>query len=215
MWAGVTGSAFIGSGMLPQTLPMLIGLPGMLAFLGVRLGRSLRQSSAFEQAEIPYESGGGKYPPRVGFARADGGDGWRIHIESIVSKGHVSEIIGSAAYRAAGSMLPVANVFGASRSAVADAVRLLEVNVDPQAHFAKTVDRLCRAGYAYASMEAIPPAMRSSLEIAAHEESERRALEGELAALEAQWRLAEEIAGIADNLLLPPSVGRFIEKHRP
>jgi hypothetical protein len=32
------------------------------------------------------------------------------------------------------------------------------------------------------------------------EESERRALEGELAALEAAWREAEEIAAIADAL---------------
>lgn len=39
-----------------------------------------------------------------------------------------------------------------------------------------------------------------ALEIAIHEEAERRALEGELAALEAAWREAEEIAAIADTL---------------
>jgi hypothetical protein len=39
-----------------------------------------------------------------------------------------------------------------------------------------------------------------ALEMALHEESERRALEGELAALEAAWREAEEIAHIADYL---------------
>ena len=33
-----------------------------------------------------------------------------------------------------------------------------------------------------------------------HEESERRALQGELATLEAAWREAEEIAAIADSL---------------
>ena len=32
---------------------------------------------------------------------------------------------------------------------------------------------------------------------------ERRALEGELAALEAEWKAAEEIAAIADTLTLP------------
>jgi hypothetical protein len=36
--------------------------------------------------------------------------------------------------------------------------------------------------------------------MALHEESERQALEGELAALEAAWREAEEIAHIADYL---------------
>jgi hypothetical protein len=39
-----------------------------------------------------------------------------------------------------------------------------------------------------------------ALEMALHEESERRALAGELAELEARWREAEEIAQIADSL---------------
>ena len=46
----------------------------------------------------------------------------------------------------------------------------------------------------------LPQADRLALEMALHEESERRALEGELAALEAAWREAEEIARIADSL---------------
>lgn len=39
-----------------------------------------------------------------------------------------------------------------------------------------------------------------ALEMALHEEFERRALEGELALLESRWREAEEIAGVADAL---------------
>lgn len=42
--------------------------------------------------------------------------------------------------------------------------------------------------------------------MALHEEAERRAIEGELADLERAWRDAEEIAGIADSLLLPDDV---------
>jgi len=42
--------------------------------------------------------------------------------------------------------------------------------------------------------------------MATHEETERRALEGELHILEAAWKEAEEIAAIADDLLLPQSV---------
>ena len=41
---------------------------------------------------------------------------------------------------------------------------------------------------------------RLALEMAMHEETERRVLEGELAALEDEWREAEEIAAIADRL---------------
>ncbi|CAN5675529.1 hypothetical protein BH23GEM10_BH23GEM10_01430 [soil metagenome] len=47
-----------------------------------------------------------------------------------------------------------------------------------------------------------------ALEMALHEEAERHALEGELAALEAAWREAEEIAHIADALPGEPPPGR-------
>ena len=42
--------------------------------------------------------------------------------------------------------------------------------------------------------------------MAAHEESERRALEGELAELATAWRDAEEIAKISDDMFLPPGI---------
>ncbi|HEX6040055.1 hypothetical protein, partial [Longimicrobium sp.] len=44
------------------------------------------------------------------------------------------------------------------------------------------------------------PIASLALEIALHEETERRAMEGELAALEEMWRQAEAIASIADRL---------------
>lgn len=47
----------------------------------------------------------------------------------------------------------------------------------------------------------VPLVDRLALEMAAHEESERRALEGELSELEDAWREADEIATIADALL--------------
>jgi hypothetical protein len=47
----------------------------------------------------------------------------------------------------------------------------------------------------------VPLVDRLALEMAAHEESERRALEGELLELEATWREADEIATIADALI--------------
>lgn len=47
----------------------------------------------------------------------------------------------------------------------------------------------------------LSPEDRLALEMAAHEDGERRAMAGELAALEAAWREAEEIAAIADGLL--------------
>ncbi|HET9425576.1 MAG TPA: hypothetical protein VFO55_09405 [Gemmatimonadaceae bacterium] len=49
----------------------------------------------------------------------------------------------------------------------------------------------------------VPLVDRLALEMAAHEETERRALEGELAELADAWREAAEIAAIADALLNP------------
>lgn len=54
------------------------------------------------------------------------------------------------------------------------------------------------------ALHRLPRHLRLALEMALHEETERRALEGELAILEAAWREAEEIAAIADNLFAPP-----------
>lgn len=51
-----------------------------------------------------------------------------------------------------------------------------------------------------------------AFEMALHEEAERRALEGELAALEFAWREAEEIAAIADKLPGEETLDRLIEK---
>jgi hypothetical protein len=52
----------------------------------------------------------------------------------------------------------------------------------------------------YTDLELTDARMTLALEMALHEETERRALEGELAALEEMWRQAEEIAAIADRL---------------
>ena len=59
----------------------------------------------------------------------------------------------------------------------------------------------------------MPRPTRLALEMALHEEQERRALEGELAQLEQAWREAEEIAAIADNLLLPEHTDEFLDRH--
>ena len=59
---------------------------------------------------------------------------------------------------------------------------------------------------------AIPTPQRLALEMALHEESERRAMQGELEELERAWREAEEIAGISDNLLVPSSVSSALDK---
>jgi hypothetical protein len=63
-------------------------------------------------------------------------------------------------------------------------------------------------------LQRLPRPTRLALEMALHEEQERRALQGELKALEAVWKQAEEIAAISDSLLLPEGSDDFLEEHR-
>ena len=60
------------------------------------------------------------------------------------------------------------------------------------------------AAYRRIGAMSLVPEERLALEMAVHEESERRALEGELARLAEEWKEAEEIAAIADDMFLPP-----------
>jgi hypothetical protein len=120
-------------------------------------------------------------------------------------------LTGEAAERGAAYILPAINWAGAEKSEVEHAVRLIEDSQRPASEFVHEV--ATRAGVGRRLQE-LPSASRLALEMASHEESERRAMEGELALLETAWRQAEEIAKIADNLLVPPSVDEFLERNR-
>ncbi len=121
----------------------------------------------------------------------------------------ILELEGSAAVRATGKILPRINSFGGSRQQVASAVRLIEHVGDPARLFAVTPTLVGHTRFTRMDAET-----RLALEMAAHEESERRALQGELAELEAAWREAEEIAAIADRLLIPESIEEWIQRHK-
>jgi hypothetical protein len=119
------------------------------------------------------------------------------------------ELEGAEAQRAAAMLLPVVNRFGGTRAQIAEAVQVLEDAVTPLGVFALTVRQ-----QDHALVMRLPTSVRLALEMAAHEERERRALQGELTALEREWREAEEIAAIADNLLLPSRVDDVIGELR-
>lgn len=117
---------------------------------------------------------------------------------------------GERARRAAGIVLPAINARGANSLQVADAVRMIEDSSGDAADLL----RLSSSRFASIPIAQLPIPIRLALEMAAHEESERRAMEGELALLEAAWREAEEIAAISDNLLVPPAVDEFLARNR-
>ncbi len=130
-------------------------------------------------------------------------------------------LTGAAAARAAQQLLPTVNRFGGSKRAVGEAVQMLEASGGPEAALralarqrgssteffvgdgmgiAKPPAKL-QVAKVPGALHSLPIADRLALEMALHEESERRAMDGELVALEAAWREAEDVARIADSLL--------------
>ena len=122
---------------------------------------------------------------------------------------------GAEAVRAAGILLPPANRYGATRAQVGTAVDIIDRAGGSEPFLLETARQQSRNLPVLGSKVkkakqplALAPEIRLAAEMAAHEESERRALEGELVILEEAWRQAEEIAGIADNLLVSDQVER-------
>jgi hypothetical protein len=117
---------------------------------------------------------------------------------------------GPEALRAAGKLLPAINEDGAKPKDVQSAVKIVGEVSDPGLLFHRYAgsDGYSRSGRRLDRepghrITNLPKEVRLALEMAAHEEQERRAMEGELALLEAAWRDAEEVAKIADDMFTP------------
>jgi hypothetical protein len=127
---------------------------------------------------------------------------------SIKVKRNIEVFEGEEALRLAGRLLPAINVSGGGKRAVQEAVQDLEARRGSEAYLdryfriAGPVDRKGRPK----PVATLPAPTRLALEMALHEEAERRAIEGELAILEAAWQEAEVIAGISDNMFMPAEV---------
>ncbi len=127
------------------------------------------------------------------------------------------ELTGMAAVRAAGALLPSLNQGGGSSAEISRAVGYLDETPDPVQLFARAAGALEKKQSLLGtkgSLQKLPTAGRLALEMAAHEDTERRALEGELHILEEAWKHAEEIAGIADDMFLPESVEKELARLR-
>ena len=131
----------------------------------------------------------------------------------ITQGGMAREYTGDDALRIAARVLPYMNRQGGSRAEVTRAVNRLEESSNCIDVFRRAAATIERRDVSYRlvapkrnALVSLSMSDRLALEMAAHEDAERRALEGELHVLEAAWTDAEVIAGIADDLLLPDSV---------
>ncbi len=125
----------------------------------------------------------------------------------------------------AGKALPVLNRYGARKSTIRSAVGGIE-EVGGMERFVRAtwgsgrprpgsgirwiMSNDMKAG----SMRSLPPETRFGLEMSLQEERERRAMEGELAVLEAAWKEAEALAKISDDLLVSPEVEEKLREMR-
>ena len=130
-------------------------------------------------------------------------------------------VTGDEARRLAGILIVHANRRGGTRSQVQDAVQRVQEAGSAEALVAAVaVHRQPPPAWKKESQSrdlepfGLYPERRLAFEMALHEEQERRALQGELLALEQAWRDAEEIAKIADNLLVPESDEEWLRKQR-
>ncbi|HEU0299954.1 MAG TPA: hypothetical protein VFR37_10875 [Longimicrobium sp.] len=97
--------------------------------------------------------------------------------------------------------MPILNHEGTGERGVKYAMEVLLQASSAEAYIRTLAQRRGVLGGDWApSDRKITPLGLRALEMAVHEETERRAMEGELAALQAMWRQAEEIAAIADRL---------------
>ena len=108
-------------------------------------------------------------------------------------------VAGEAARNALRRTMANVNVAGGSRRTLAESIRLLEEARTADAYLAKATEERAPIHGAEAS-RSLRRVRRLALEMALHDDTERRALDGELAALERAWRDAEALASIADRI---------------
>ena len=214
---GIVGGAIAGGVALGVSAGVGFGSGGWWIWRGIYASyrRIAYGSPQAVVARIPYAGGDGEEVialkrHQLEDVRLGTAGGGRLLLSLPRGRDSV-HLTGEDAERAAGYVLPAINWAGAEKRDVDRAVQLIEDSRKGPSEF---VRELAQRGGVGHRLHELPSASRLALEMAAHEETERRAMQGELALLEAAWRQAEEIAKIADNLLVPPSVDEFLERNK-
>lgn len=143
-------------------------------------------------------------------------NGRALQVSRFTAEGGVL-VVGEDALRAAAMLLPAVNAAGAKRREVDAAVQVIDENSSPADLMARYAgmkparSRRIRSDVPGFPLVALPKQVALALEMATHEDAERRALEGELGLLEAAWRDAEEVASIADDMFVPDTVDERLQ----
>jgi hypothetical protein len=200
--------------------------------LNERIASRLRHPQSDEKIKVQL-----KHLEKSRFVPTGAPGEWELHVQYArgwssgfsTGKGETLVYQGDEAMDVAGKLMARANRAGGNKKTIDLAVKRIENVGDPESFLDEAVresERLRRekAGgnpkkldkTTEGSLAKLPKDIRLAIEMATHEEAERRAMEGELAILEAAWKQADEIAGIADSLLVPAEFDEFVtsEKER-
>lgn len=210
----VVGAA-LGLGAAAATavsMPVAVGTSILALFPSYLVGRAQRARSILPKVRIPFEAGeilsvSTLHMQLHALRRDDSEAGWELEVAHAEG---TACLTGPTAVQALTHLMPTLNRAGASRHALKDAVSEIQQVGDPRQFFASVpqeyrpdANRLAR----------LPHEVRLAVEIAANEDNERHALEGDLDLLERAWREAEYIASIADDLIVPDVVSQTLDRH--
>jgi hypothetical protein len=117
------------------------------------------------------------------------------------------EVSGDGLAHALAHLLPGISGLAGSRRQVTSATSLIEADHT-------LAGQLNGAVISSRPLSKIPAERRLALEMVANEDSERRYLEGELKLLERQWKAADELARIADDLAVTEDVVRELGERK-
>jgi hypothetical protein len=235
----VGGGVVLLGGVVAGGVVALGGIGGMGWIIARAAGNIIQGSPETVVAKIHTEGHGVVHVRRrhLGETTIDRNDAGELAINLRFKNGK-ARFEGREAERVAAIVVPKVNRFGGSKATVQDAVGEIERAGGSEGYLARLAQR--SAGPASDPMEArivpefggwsgvrrsrrnrramesglfaLPREERLAFEMALHEEAERRAMQGELTELETAWRNAEEIAGIADSLLVSPDVDEALKK---
>ncbi|UCD24317.1 MAG: hypothetical protein JSW51_15060 [Gemmatimonadota bacterium] len=204
----VAGAAAAGAGVFGgiHVVPQLIANIPVRARIKTKDGRVLKvRKQNLEKSRI----------------LVDGGrDEWSVYVKHQHGEEHFE---GEEAVKAVGLLLPGLNEMIGTKPIIEEAVDRIEEAGDPEAYLSRVAEEVRKQESRDSSavfkkkpglIVRLPKPTKLAIEMAVHEESERRALAGELLMLENAWREAEEIASIADNMFVPKETEEFIERHR-
>ncbi len=241
--ASVGGIALgVGAGMLVAPAAALVGLPVLAAAEWKKRGLP-QGAGAFDtrqaQRALRDDAGAvmladGRALDRVRLRPEQdrtAGRAWALHVRTYLplpmmaaseqmanayewgeARHHV--LTGPRALRALAVLMARANGAGAARGQVRDAVRRIDRAHSPERFLERAEEDARRMGAGHRDVWDMPLEIRLAMEMAAHEDAERRAMQGELAELEQHWREAEELASIADGLPLTPAVDEKLDTLR-